>query len=63
MSQSDHTPMELAFWEYAELYTGMQGVDMEKSSHGRAFIAGWESAMKHLDYLCEPGLIKKLVEK
>jgi hypothetical protein len=41
----------------------MQGVDMEKSSHGRAFIAGWESAMKHLDSLCEPGLIKKLVEK
>lgn len=41
------TPMERAFWEYAKPYTGMQGIDMEKSSHGRAFMAGWESAMKH----------------
>ena len=40
------TPMEKAFWEYAEPYTGMQGIDMEKSSHGRAFMAGWLAAMK-----------------
>lgn len=38
--------MELAFWKWAEPYTGMQGVDMEKCSHGRAFMAGWLAAMK-----------------
>lgn len=42
------TPMEKAFWEYAEPYTGMQGIDMEKSSHGRAFIAGWNAALARL---------------
>lgn len=45
--QSEPTPMELAFWKYAELYTGMQSIDMEKSSHGRAFIAGWQAALKN----------------
>ena len=38
------TTMEEAFWKYAELYTGMQGIDMKKSSHGRAFMAGWDAA-------------------
>lgn len=42
------TPMEIAFWAYAEPYTGMQEIDMEKSSHGRAFIAGWEAALARL---------------
>lgn len=44
--QDNPTPIEKAFLEYAEPYTGMQGVDMEKSSHGRAFRAGWLAAMK-----------------
>lgn len=39
-------PIEKAFWEYSEPYTGMSQVDMEKSSHGRAFKAGWLAAMK-----------------
>lgn len=41
------TDMELAFREWAEPYTGMQGVDMEKCSHGRAFMAGWEARVKY----------------
>ncbi len=40
------TAMERAFWEYSEPYTGMMEVDMLKSSHGRAFMAGWEAAPK-----------------
>ena len=48
MFSGSPTPMEAAFWEYAEPYTGMQGMDMQKSSHGRAFIAGWEAAIKHI---------------
>lgn len=41
-------PIEKAFWEYSEPYTGMSSVDMDKSSHGRAFKAGWEAAIKHM---------------
>lgn len=41
-------PIEKAFWEYSEPYTGMQLIDMEKSSHGRAFIAGWRAALRHI---------------
>jgi hypothetical protein len=47
VNEMEPTPMEKAFWEYAEPYTGMQGIDMEKSSHGRAFMAGWEAALKY----------------
>ena len=43
------TAMERAFWEYSEPYTGMREVDMDKSSHGRAFMAGWEAAHKSLE--------------
>lgn len=55
--------MELAFWEWAEPYTGMVRYDMEKSSHGRAFIAGWTAALKKVESLGEPGLVKKLLEE
>ena len=40
------TPMEAAFWEYAEPYTGMRGIDMAKSSHGNAFMAGWLAGLE-----------------
>lgn len=43
------TNMELAFWKWAEPYTGMQGVDMEKCSHGRAFVAGWAAALYQIE--------------
>lgn len=39
-------PIEKAFWEYSEPYTGMSSVDMEKSSHGRAFLAGWLAGLE-----------------
>jgi hypothetical protein len=42
------TNVERAFWEWSEPYTGMMEVDMLKSSHGRAFMAGWEAAIKHM---------------
>ena len=45
---SPTTPMEKYFWEYASAYEGMKELDMEKSSHGRAFVAGWGSATKYL---------------
>ena len=40
------TTMEEAFWRYSEPYTGMQGMDMEKTSHGRAFMAGWLAGLE-----------------
>jgi hypothetical protein len=50
MSRQNKSPtdVELAFWEWAEPYTGMNRYDMEKSSHGRAFMAGWEAAIKNV---------------
>lgn len=55
--------MEQAFLEYAESYTGVQGVDMEKSSHGRAFMAGWNAAEKNMqEALCEPRLLRQLLD-
>ena len=40
-AEPEYTAIEKAFHKWSEPYTGMQLVDMEKSSHGRAFIAGW----------------------
>ena len=59
----EKSPLEKAFWEYSEPYTGMRLVDMEKSSHGRAFIAGWEAAEKHVQAaLCDPRLLRQLLD-
>ena len=44
----EKTKLEEAFWEYSEPYTGMREIDMEKSSHGRAFIAGWQAALRYI---------------
>lgn len=53
----EKTKLEQAFWEYSEPYTGMRLVDMGKSSHGRAFIAGWlaglENAIRQFDKIDE----------
>lgn len=43
--EPEYTAIEKAFHQWSVPYTGMQEIDMEKSSHGRAFIAGWRAAM------------------
>jgi len=49
--------MKKAFEEWSVEITGMAGVDMEKSSHGRAFMAGWlaglEQAIREFDHIDE----------
>ena len=42
------TNVERAFQVWSEPYTGMKDVEMLKSSHGRAFMAGWEAAIKNV---------------
>jgi hypothetical protein len=43
--EPEYNSIEKAFHKWSKPYTGMQLMDMEKSSHGRAFIAGWKAAM------------------